>query len=106
MLGRAGRPPRHGFLSERADFARACAEAGLVFVGPPPQATERLGDKVAAKLLAAEVGVPTLPGIERPGLETEDPAVDPAELTGAVPVCTGTLWASWPTTACCSPRAR
>ena len=63
--------PGYGFLSERASFARACADAALVFVGPPAEATEKLGDKVAAKLLAEEAGVPTVPGIERPGLTDE-----------------------------------
>jgi acetyl-CoA/propionyl-CoA carboxylase biotin carboxyl carrier protein len=55
--------PGYGFLSERADFARACVAAGLAFVGPPPEAIELFGDKARAKLLADEVGVPTLPGI-------------------------------------------
>jgi acetyl-CoA/propionyl-CoA carboxylase, biotin carboxylase, biotin carboxyl carrier protein len=59
--------PGYGFLSERADFARACAAAGLAFVGPPPEAIELLGDKARAKLLADEVGVPTLPGIASAG---------------------------------------
>jgi len=64
--------PGYGFLSERAEFARACAAAGLVFVGPPPEATERLGNKGAAKLLADDAGVPTVPGVERPGLSDEE----------------------------------
>jgi acetyl-CoA/propionyl-CoA carboxylase biotin carboxyl carrier protein len=59
--------PGYGFLSERADFARACAAAGLAFVGPPPEAIELLGDKARAKLLAAQLGVPTLPGIAPAG---------------------------------------
>ncbi len=50
--------PGWGFLSESAAFARACADAGIVFVGPSPAVLDRLGDKVAARALAQELGVP------------------------------------------------
>jgi acetyl/propionyl-CoA carboxylase alpha subunit len=54
--------PGYGFLSERADFARACAGAGLVFIGPTPQQLELFGDKAQARALASRCGVPVLPG--------------------------------------------
>jgi propionyl-CoA carboxylase alpha chain len=53
--------PGYGFLSENAGFARAVTAAGLTWVGPPPAAIDAMGDKLAAKELAARVGVPTLP---------------------------------------------
>jgi acetyl/propionyl-CoA carboxylase alpha subunit/acetyl-CoA carboxylase carboxyltransferase component len=54
--------PGYGFLSENAEFARRCAEAGIVFVGPDPQALDLFGDKSAAIRLATEHGVPVIPG--------------------------------------------
>ncbi len=53
--------PGYGFLSENVQFARRCAEEGIIFVGPNPEVMERLGDKVAAKIVAKEVQVPTIP---------------------------------------------
>jgi acetyl/propionyl-CoA carboxylase alpha subunit len=53
--------PGYGFLSERAEFARACARANLTFVGPPPEAMETMGDKLRAKETARAAGVPVVP---------------------------------------------
>jgi propionyl-CoA carboxylase alpha chain len=55
--------PGYGFLSENADFAQACADAGLVFVGPPADAIRAMGSKTSAKRLMAQAGVPVLPGV-------------------------------------------
>lgn len=57
--------PGYGFLSENADLARACAAAGIAFVGPTADMLETFGDKTAAKLLAKRTGVPTVPGTEQ-----------------------------------------
>ena len=58
--------PGYGFLSENPAFARACQEAGIIFIGPTPELLELLGDKTAAKRLASSAGVPILPGTEKP----------------------------------------
>jgi pyruvate carboxylase len=61
--------PGYGFLSENAEFARACAAAGITFVGPKADLLEMMGDKTTARSLAQRLNIPTLPG-------TEDPITD------------------------------
>ncbi|MBK6921028.1 MAG: pyruvate carboxylase [Deltaproteobacteria bacterium] len=58
--------PGYGFLSERADFARACERAGIVFVGPTAEVLDALGDKTAGRKLATAAGVPVVPGTPEP----------------------------------------
>jgi acetyl-CoA/propionyl-CoA carboxylase, biotin carboxylase, biotin carboxyl carrier protein len=55
--------PGYGFLAESAEFAEAVADAGLVWIGPPAEAMRRVGDKISARRLAEEAGVPVLPGL-------------------------------------------
>ncbi|MCT1815633.1 ATP-grasp domain-containing protein [Micrococcus luteus] len=64
--------PGYGFLSENADFARAVTDAGLVWIGPPAEAIDRLGDKVSARQLATKVGAPLAPGTTSPVTGTEE----------------------------------
>ena len=64
--------PGYGFLSERADFARAVIAAGLAFIGPRPDAIEALGDKLVARRTAAAAGVPVVPGTDAVAVERAD----------------------------------
>jgi pyruvate carboxylase len=73
--------PGYGFLSENAGFARACRDAGIAFVGPRPEVLDQLGDKIAARKLARQAGVPVLSGSDTP-VKSNDEARALAEKLG------------------------
>ena len=73
--------PGYGFLSENADFASACKAAGLTFIGPPPEAIDGMGSKIAARKTAIEAGVPVVPG-ETPTDQSNDAIADAARRVG------------------------
>ncbi len=64
--------PGYGFLSENAEFAQAVIDAGLIWIGPPPQAIDKLGDKVKARHIANKVGAPLVPGTKDPVSDSEE----------------------------------
>jgi acetyl-CoA carboxylase biotin carboxylase subunit len=72
--------PGYGFLAESAAFAAACEGAGITFVGPEPRVIEQMGDKAAARRLAGEAAVPTVPGTD--GIADPEHAVEVAEKVG------------------------
>nr|HPI54011.1 biotin carboxylase N-terminal domain-containing protein [Chitinophagaceae bacterium] len=64
--------PGYGFLSENADFARACEANGIIFIGPKPEHIELFGDKMASKVAMKKVGVPVLEGTDEPIIDIEE----------------------------------
>ena len=73
--------PGYGFLSENEEFAAACEAAGIEFIGPTDKMMGSLGDKIQSKLVAAKVGVPTIPGVEK-AIESEEQAKEFARKCG------------------------
>ena len=73
--------PGYGFLSENTEFAKRCEEAGIEFIGPTSHMMDQLGDKIKSKIVAKSVGVPVIPGVEKP-IESEEEALKAANECG------------------------
>ncbi|HET8814492.1 MAG TPA: acetyl-CoA carboxylase biotin carboxylase subunit [Solirubrobacterales bacterium] len=84
--GAEGIHPGYGFLAENADMARACAEAGITWIGPPPEAIEAMGSKTRAREIMAEAGVPIVPGATAPAADLDE-ARQQAEEAGYPVAC-------------------
>src|SRR3954471_14195274 len=78
--------PGYGFLSENAQFARACAKAGITFVGPPPDAMDEMGEKTRARRKVIEAGVPVVPGLKEPIPEGGETAAKEAARSFGYPI--------------------
>ena len=72
--------PGYGFLSENAKFARACEDAGIVFLGPTAEAIETMGDKITAKQAVASHNVPLVPGVSEGGLSNDELAAEAVKI--------------------------
>ncbi len=73
--------PGYGFLSENPEFAEKCIESGIEFIGPTPRMMDQLGDKIQSKMVAQGVGVPTIPGVEKP-IKSDKEAINFARACG------------------------
>ena len=73
--------PGYGFLAERAEFARACEDAGLIFIGPPADVIERMGSKIASRELMRSASVPVVPG-QTPADQSDDGVLQAARAIG------------------------
>jgi acetyl-CoA carboxylase biotin carboxylase subunit len=76
--------PGYGFLAENADFAQACVDAGLTFIGPTPQAIALMGNKTVARAAAQRAGMPIVPGLEEaiPAVAGDGPLIESADRLG------------------------
>jgi acetyl-CoA/propionyl-CoA carboxylase, biotin carboxylase, biotin carboxyl carrier protein len=84
--GAEGIHPGYGFLAENAGMARACAEAGITWIGPPPEAIEAMGSKTKAREIMKEAGVPIVPGATAPAADLDE-ARQQAEEAGYPVAC-------------------
>ena len=95
--------PGFGFLSERADFAQAVMDSGLIWIGPSPEAITKMGDKMTARITMKEAGVPVIPGEEVTGGLEEVLQIAPSRRLPTIAQSNSWWWGE--RNACC-PQAR